>query len=82
MAEFQLDNFVRRGSELLQKTRETFVKYKGADPVIFNVDGRKILANPALWVNVSNDFLNEINTNWGSVVDVDARSLDEEQVSK
>ena len=66
--------------ENIIEMREVFVKYKGADPVIFNVDGRKILANPALWVNVSNDFLTEVNTNWGNYVDIDARSLDEEQV--
>ncbi len=61
--------------------RETFVKHKGTDPVIFNVGDKKILANPALWVNVSNDFLHELKTYWGDVVDISTRSLDEETVS-
>ena len=62
--------------------RETFVKHKGTDPVIFNVENRKILVNPALWVNVSNDLLNELKTNWGDVVEIEAHSLDSETVSQ
>ncbi|MCQ2957610.1 MAG: DNA polymerase III subunit alpha [Candidatus Gastranaerophilales bacterium] len=56
--------------------RETILKYKGSDPVIFNVKGKRILANPALWVNVTNDFLDDIKKNFGNDIDINANSLD------
>ncbi len=60
--------------------RETFVKYKGTDPVIFNIDGKRILVNPSLWVNLSNDLLNELKNNWGDVMEIKAHSLDSEAI--
>jgi len=62
--------------------RETFLKYKGDDPVIFNVDNKRILANPALWVSVSNDFLIDLKNSWGDYVEIDAHSLDELSTAK
>lgn len=62
--------------------RETFLKYKGDDPVIFNVDNRRILVNPALWVDVSNDFLIDLKNSWGEFIEIDAHSLDELATSK
>ncbi len=68
--------------ETIIDLREIFIQHKGTDPVIFVVDGVKILANPALWVNLSNDLLNEIKQNWGDIVDVFAHSLDSEEISE
>ncbi len=62
--------------------RETLVKYKGTDPVIFNVEKIKILANPALWVNLTNDLVNEIKQVWGDKIEISTQSLDSEPASK
>jgi len=62
--------------------RETLLKYKGTDPVIFNINNVKVLVNPALWVDVSNDFLIELKNAWGEFVDIQANSLDSEAMAK
>ena len=62
--------------EDIVELREIFVQNKGDDPVIVHVGVTKILVNPALWVAVNNDLINQIKNSWGDVVDVTAQSLD------
>ena len=62
--------------------REILLKHKGTDPVIVNVDDTKILVNPALWVNLTNDLIKELKDAWGHKLEVSAHSLDEQAVSQ
>jgi len=64
--------------EDIVELREVFVQHKGDDPIIIHVGGARILANPALWVNVNNELINQLKNYWGEVLDVSAQSLDSE----
>lgn len=60
--------------------KDLLLKYKGSDPVIFNIKDEdndlKILSSPHYWIQANNDVRNVINRQFGPAVSLDINSLD------
>ncbi len=78
LVNFTLDKQAKFEDIMLLK--DIMVKYKGSDPVIFNIENNgsplKILTNQNFWVNTSNDLIKVIDNHFGSKVKLEVKSLD------
>ena len=65
--------------EILMSLKDTVLRFKGSDPLLFkldNMDGEKILAGSGFWVNANNDLVNTVVSNYDEFVDIGIKSLD------
>lgn len=66
--------------EEIMALKDLILKYKGSDPIVFNVGGKdssiKVLASSTFWMNASNDFCREVNRQHKNSVSLEICSLD------